>query len=61
MLYPDFTVGGFHCVMSCMGCIGYLMSGSGLKELLPTIYAEHSTEKMLTGHAYARAIRAHMI
>ena len=37
------------------------MSGSGLKELLSTIYAEHSAEKMLNGHAYARAIRAHIL
>lgn len=25
---------GFHTVMSFMGCIGYIMAGSGLKELL---------------------------
>ena len=47
--------------MSFMGCIGYLMNGSGLKELLSTVYAKHSVEKMLNGHAYTRAIRAHLL
>lgn len=32
-------LGGFHLLMSYLGCIGYLMGGSGLKELLSTVYA----------------------
>jgi len=35
--------------------------GSGLKEVLSVIYARNSTEKILNGHAYARAIRAHTL
>lgn len=35
------------------------MDGSGLREALCTIYASNSVEKMLSGHAYARAIRGH--
>ncbi|KYN02784.1 hypothetical protein ALC62_06362 [Cyphomyrmex costatus] len=37
------------------------MAGSGLKELLMTIYAPNSLDKMLKGHAYARALRAHIL
>lgn len=31
------------------------MDGSGLQDVLSTIYARASTEKMVTGHAYSRA------
>ena len=54
-------LGGFHLLMSFLGCIGYIMSGSGLKEVLSLIYAPVSVDKMLTGHAYARAIRGHLL
>ncbi|KAJ8882909.1 hypothetical protein PR048_014744 [Dryococelus australis] len=46
--------------MSFMGCIGYLMDGSGLKELMCTIYDPVSVYKMLQGHAFTRAVRAHL-
>ncbi|KAL7286444.1 hypothetical protein TKK_0019392 [Trichogramma kaykai] len=52
---------GFHLLMSYMGSIGHIMSGSGLQDLWCTIYAAESTKKMLTGHAYARALRAHIL
>lgn len=63
---PTFTgvivrLGGFHLLMSFLGAIGYIMAGSGLKDIFATIYAENSVEKMLAGHAYARAVRAHML
>ena len=32
-------LGGFHTDMSFLGCIGSLMAGSGLKEILEMIYA----------------------
>lgn len=54
-------LGGMHLLMSFMGCIGYVMAGSGLKEVLSLIYAPVSVDKMLTGHAYARAVRGHML
>ena len=54
-------LGGFHLLMSFMGSIGYIMNGSGLKELFNTIYATHSIEKIMAGHAYSRAVRAHML
>ena len=47
--------------MSFLGAIGYIMGGSGLKELLSTCYASGSLDRMLGGHAYARSIRAHML
>ncbi|GBP17708.1 hypothetical protein EVAR_8697_1 [Eumeta japonica] len=37
------------------------MDGSGLKEAFCEIYAENSSEKALSGHAYARAIRGHFL
>jgi len=54
-------LGGFHLLMSYLGAIGYLMSGSGLKELLSTIYAPLSVEKMMQGLAFARAVRGHLL
>lgn len=54
-------LGGFHLLMSFIGTIGYIMAGSGLKELWNTIYAANSIEKMITEHAYSRAVGAHML
>jgi len=53
--------GGFYLLMSFLGCIGFLMAGSGLKDLLSTIYAPVSVDKMLTGHAYSRSFRGHVL
>lgn len=54
-------LGGFHLLMSFLGTIGSIMGGSGLKELFATIYAENSIDKMMSGRAYARAVRAHTL
>lgn len=54
-------LGGFHLLMSFMGSIGYIMGGSGLKEVLSVIYAPNSVDHMLSGHAYSRAIRGHTL
>ncbi|KYN21448.1 hypothetical protein ALC57_06174 [Trachymyrmex cornetzi] len=54
-------LGGFHMLMSFLGCIGKIMAGSGLKELLCEVYAEGTVKHILTGHAYARAVRAHTL
>ncbi|CAH2989439.1 unnamed protein product [Chilo suppressalis] len=51
-------LGGFHLLVSFMGSIGMIMSGSGVEELFKLIYAENCVEKILAGHAYARAVRA---
>lgn len=55
------VLGEFHLRMSYMGCVGYIMDGSGLAELWATVYAKDSVKAMLTGKAYARALRAHIL
>ena len=35
-------LGGFHLLMSYLGSIGHIMSGSGLAELWETVYANNS-------------------
>lgn len=54
-------LGGFHLLMSFLGAIGYMMSGSGLEELWCLVYARNSVIHMISGHAYARALRAHFL
>ncbi|XP_052758830.1 uncharacterized protein LOC128202453 [Galleria mellonella] len=54
-------LGGFHLLMSFMGCIGTIMEGSGIKEIFSLIFAEGSVDQILNGHSYARAVRAHFI
>ena len=52
---------GFHLLMSFLGTIGFIMAGSGLEELWSTVYAKALVVQMLTGHNYARAMRAHFM
>ncbi|GBM07129.1 hypothetical protein AVEN_177090-1 [Araneus ventricosus] len=47
-------LGGFHLLSSFFGAIGYIMQGSGIKEVLSLIYAPNTLDKMLTGHAYTK-------
>jgi len=54
-------LGGFHTEMSFLGCIGHLMTASGLQELLELIYASNAVVHMTTGKAIARAVRGHFI
>ncbi|KAK3931373.1 Glycerophosphodiester phosphodiesterase [Frankliniella fusca] len=54
-------LGGFHLLMSFMGSIGHLMSGSGLEDLWATVYAKNSVQHMCSGKAYSRAVRAHFL
>lgn len=54
-------LGSFHTLMSYMGSIGYIMAGSGIKEVFSTIYAENTIDHILSGRAYARAVRAHSL
>ena len=51
-------LGDFHLLMSFLGSIGKLMEGSGLTELLETIYGSNTVKHIMTGKAYARALRA---
>ena len=37
-------LGGLHTIMSFLGAIGFLMSNSGLENILETIYAKNSID-----------------
>lgn len=54
-------LGGFHLAMSFLGCIGYIMAGSGIEDICSLVYAKGSVDKMLSGKASARAIRCHSL
>ncbi|VDI79282.1 Hypothetical predicted protein [Mytilus galloprovincialis] len=54
-------LGGFHSEMSFLGSIGQLMSGSGLNEVLETVYSTNAVGHMMTGKALARAVRGHLL
>lgn len=47
--------------MSFLGSIGNIMSGSGLRSVLELVYAENTVTHMLSGKAYDRAIRGHLL
>ena len=47
--------------MSFLGCIGHLMAGSDLKELLEVIYASNAVDTMLTGKPISRAVHDLML
>jgi hypothetical protein len=54
-------LGGFHLLMSFLGSIGSVMSGSGLEEALECCYGPNAVTHMLTGKAFARAVRGHFL
>ena len=54
-------LGGFHTLMSYLGSVGSVMDGSGLKEVLQTVYGENAVKHMLGGKAIARAVRGHIL
>ena len=47
---------GFH-MMSFLGSIGSIMDGSGLSELLGTVYGQSSVSHLISGNAVSRAVR----
>ena len=47
--------------MSFLGSIGSLMEGSGLRRALETVYVPLTVGYMMTGKAYTRAVRGHMM
>lgn len=54
-------LGGFHMKMSFLGTIGHIMSGTGFDVVLAQVYAENSVMHMMSGKAYARAIRGFLM
>ena len=56
--------GGFYTQMSLLGCIGYVMSGSGLEQLLEVlevVYAPNTVVHMLSRKTVSRAVRGHLL
>ena len=54
-------LGGFHTIMSFLGCIGHIMAGSGLQEVLEQLYASNVVSHILSGKAVERAVRGHFL
>ena len=54
-------LGGFHTMMSFMGSLGHVMRGSGIEDVLLLLFGENTIEHVLSGKAYARAVRAHIL
>ena len=54
-------LGNFHTTYNLLGCIGKLMAGSGLSDVLCEVYGESTVSQMLSGKAYSRALRGHLI
>ena len=47
--------------MKFLGAVGDMMIGSGIEELLEMVYATNSVGHMMSGKAFARAIRGHFV
>jgi len=60
-LYIVCRLGSFHTVMNFLGAVGLVMSGSGLGEALQVCYGPVSVTHMLTGKAFAKAVRGHLL
>ena len=54
-------LGGLHIEMSYLGCIGHIMAGSGLDDVLELVYAKNAVGHMLSGKAISRAIRGYFL
>ena len=54
-------LGSFHTFMNLLGAIGFLMSGSGLEDILKQIFADDAVVHLLSGKAVSRAFRGHLI
>ena len=50
-------LGTFHLQMSFLGA----MAGSGLQEIMELVYAPNAVVHILSGKAYARVVRAHLL
>ena len=54
-------LGCFHTFMNLLGAIGTLMDGTGLKDILVTVYGENAVAQMMTGKSVQRAFRGHLL
>ena len=53
-------LGRFHILLSFMGSISYIMSGSGLEEVCNQVHAENTVPHM-SGKAYSRTLRGYVL
>ena len=44
-----------------LGAVGFIIGDSGLDTLRKTVYPSGSVIRMMIGHAYSRAVRAHLL
>lgn len=54
-------LGSFHMLMNFIGSIGKVMAGSGLEEVLEQCYGPSTVVQMLSGRAFARALRGYFL
>ena len=54
-------LGGFHTLMSFLGSVGNLMNGAGIENVFEEVYSEDTVKHIKSGHAVARALRAHVL
>jgi len=54
-------LGGFHLLMNFLGSIGTVMGGSGLEDVLRLNYGRDTVTHIMSGKAYSRAVRGHML
>ena len=54
-------LGAFHMQMSFLGCIGYLIQGTGLTETLEVTYAPNAVTHMMSGKAVSYAVLKEVI
>ena len=51
---------GLRTEMSFPSAIGYVITGSGLQEVLEVVYAENTDQHTLSGNSIFRAVKAHL-
>ena len=54
-------LGCFHALMNLLGVTGTLMEGTGLSNILETVYGGNTVGHMMTGKAVQRALRGHLL
>ena len=53
--------GGFHTLMTFLGCVWYLMANSGLSVIDEIVYAGNTVPRLLSGKVLYRALRGHKL
>ena len=59
----EIEMGGLHRTMNFMGCIGHILDGSGLSEILveSELYGTSAVGQIFRGKSYNRGMRAHKL